>query len=136
VKHLRKLLAITISVRPALIILALWATSFCALGQTIKSKDVQAPPPEVSGKRTSADESFELNIDERRFSRVNFEASTSVGTEGDTALNLQIGVAVAAGRIEVLLRNVQGRVRFRGSLDRILEMMNNRRMAAPEPSPR
>jgi hypothetical protein len=91
---------------------------------------------EVSAKRTSADESFELNIDERRFSRVNFEASTSVGTEEDAALKLQIGVALAAGRIEVLLRNVQGRVRFRGSLDRILEMMNNRRTASPDPPPR
>lgn len=135
-KHLRNLVAITISARPALILFILWATSLCVWGQTIKSKDVQAPPMEVSAKRTSADESFELNIDERRFSRVNFEASTSVGTEEDAALKLQIGVALAAGRIEVLLRNVQGRVRFRGSLDRILEMMNNRRTASPDPPPR
>ena len=131
----RKLLVTKLSVRLPLIIFILGATPLCVLCQTLLSKDVQATAPEVSGKRTTADETFELKIDERRFSRENFEASTSVGTNEGAALNLQIGVALAAGRITVLLRNVQGRVRFRGNVAQILEMMNNRRTATTKPSP-
>jgi hypothetical protein len=133
VKDPRKLLGI-LSIRLPLIIFTLTALPLCVLGQTSQSKDIQETLPEVSGKRTTADETFELKIDERRFTRVNFEASTAVSTDGDAALKLQIGVALAARRIDVLLRNVQGRVRFRGSLERVLEVLNNRRTASPEPS--
>ena len=135
-KDLRKLLGMRISVRLPLIIFILNAAPLCGLCQSIKSKDVQVTPPEVSSKRTSADETFELNIDERRFYRENFEASTAVGTDEDAAPNVQIGVALAAGRINVLLRNVHGHVRFRGTLERIFEIMNNRRAASPGPSPK
>jgi hypothetical protein len=134
VKDTGKLLRIP-SVRLTLIIFTLAAAPLCVLCQTSQSKDIQEPPSEVSGKRTTADETFELKIDERSFTRVNFEASTSVGTDSDAALNLQIGVALAARRIDVLLRNVQGRVRFRGNLDRVLKVLDNRRTAFPGPSP-
>lgn len=86
-----------------------------------------------SANRTNAEETFELNIDERRYSQDNFQASTAVGIRGAAEnLNLQIGVALAAGRIDVLMRNVHGRVRFRGTLDRIIEILKNRQ--APSPS--
>jgi hypothetical protein len=86
--------------------------------------------------RTSADEDFELNITERRVVERNFEASTSVEAGEETArgLMLRVGVAVGADEINVLLRNVRGRVRFRASLERVLERLNVRR-AAPETVP-
>ena len=135
-KDLRKRLWTVLSSRLPLIIFLFAAAPLCVLCQTIKSKDVQEPSQEVSGKRTTADETFELKIDERRFTRENFEASTAVRTDAGTALNVQIGVALTAGKIDVLLRNVQGHVRFRGTLERILEMMNTRRTGSPEPSPK
>ena len=85
--------------------------------------------------RTSADESFDLNIAERRITRRDFEASTSVaaGEESARGLKLRVGVAVGADRIDVLLRNVRGRVRFRATLDRVLQRINSRRSAGPAP---
>ena len=114
----------------------LGASAFCALGQTVNAPDVKAIPASEPASRTTADETFDLNIDERRFTRENFEASTSVSTDGDAGLNLRVGVALAAGRIDALLRNVHGRVRFRGTLDRLLEIIGNRRPQSPTPSPR
>ncbi|MGB7922493.1 MAG: hypothetical protein WCF57_04555 [Pyrinomonadaceae bacterium] len=88
-----------------------------------------------SEARTSADETFELNITERRITRRDFEASTSVeaGDESARGLDLRVGVAVGAGSIDVLLRNVRGQVRFRATLDRVLDRINARR--APNPAP-
>ncbi|HEV2883976.1 MAG TPA: hypothetical protein VGW36_03910 [Pyrinomonadaceae bacterium] len=85
--------------------------------------------------RTTADETFELNITERQFTKENFEVSTAVGTDGERGLNLQVGVGLAAGRIDVLLRNVRGSVRFRGTLERILEVLNAKRANSP-PAPK
>jgi hypothetical protein len=82
-----------------------------------------APAPNV-------DETFDLNIDERHYSQDDFAAATAVGVD-EGNLKVQVGVALASGRIDVLLRNVHGQVRFRGSLDRILEVINNRPGAAP-----
>jgi hypothetical protein len=124
-----------LSARLILISLTLSASALCVLAQMPTPKGVQEDPDRDSARRPSADETFELNIDERRFSRENFEAGTAVGTEEDSqGLNLQIGVSLAAGRIDVLLRNVRGHVRFRGTLDRVFEMMSNRRTpSAPSP---
>ena len=90
------------------------------------AKGGQAVSP--STERPTADETFELNIDERRITEDNFEAATAVGTrENSHGLNLQIGVALSAARIDVLLRNVRGRVRFRGSIERVLDLLNTTR---------
>jgi hypothetical protein len=76
-----------------------------------------------------------LNITERRYSQENFEASTAIRTNGDgNELKVQVGVAVAAGRIDLLLRNVHGTVRFRGTLQRIFEVIGDR-AASPATSP-
>lgn len=88
-----------------------------------------------STNRTTADETFELNITERRITERDFAASTSVEAGEETArgLSLRVGVAVGADEINVLLRNVRGRVRFRASLERVLERLNLRR--APDAVP-
>ena len=96
-----------------------------------------AATPSAS-QRTSADESFELNIIERRISESDFAASTAIEAGEETArgLNLRVGVGVGASRLEVLLRNVRGSVRFRGSLEPLLErlrMSGRRETTSPRP---
>jgi hypothetical protein len=96
-----------------------------------------AQPTQSSGfaQRLNADETFELNISERRITERDFSASTSVeaGEESARGLRLRVGVEVGASRIDVLLRNVHGRVRFRATLDRVLERLNARRAAEAVP---
>lgn len=102
----------------------------------LKPKPSAPAPPITSRLNTSADETFVLDIDERRFVRQNFEAGTAVATpSGASRINVRVGVSLSADRIEVLLRNVYGNVRFRGGLDRILEMLD-RRAATPSPEVR
>lgn len=125
--------------RIILAIAVLSGSALVVMGQTVNPGSVKEPvsetrirPSNQSTRRKNVDESFELKIDERRYTQENFEASTAVGTEGAAdKLDLQVGVALAAGRIDVLLRNVRGSVRFRGTLDRIFEMINNRQAPAP-----
>jgi hypothetical protein len=85
--------------------------------------------------RTSANETFELNITERRITERDFAASTTVEVGEETArgLFLRVGVAVGADEINVLLRNVRGRVSFRATLARVLERLNARRAPATSP---
>jgi hypothetical protein len=83
--------------------------------------------------RGEADEDFDLNIAERRITEPDFFASTEVSA-GDAAargLDLRVGVAVGAERIDVLLRNVRGHVRFRASLDALRRVLDARRAAQP-----
>jgi len=106
-----------------------------AFGQNPLDKSVEKPTPVPAvavSSGANVDEKFELNIDERRFTETDFEAATDVDTGGNArGVNVRIGVSLTAGRIDVLLRNVQGSVRFRGTLDRILEVIG-RRPSAPE----
>jgi hypothetical protein len=98
-----------------------------------KSKPIAEKPIESSLPSTDANETFELNIDERSFTKTNFEASTAVDTGGGArGVNVRIGVSLTAGRIDVLLRNVRGNIRFRGTLDRILEVIGKGPNATPE----
>lgn len=90
-----------------------------------------------SAGAANVDENFELNIGERRITEHDFFASTAIETGADEAsgLSLRIGVAVGASEIDVLLRNVQGRVRFRGSLDALRRVLDARRAAATAEPP-
>jgi hypothetical protein len=86
-------------------------------------------------RRTDADENFELNIAERRITERDFAASTSVeaGEESARGLRLRVGVEVGASEIDLLLRNVRGSVRFRATLERVLERLNARRTTEAAP---
>lgn len=88
--------------------------------------------------RQSADETFELDIDERRITELDFFASTEVGAGGESApgLNLRVGVGVGAERIDALLRNVRGSVRFRGSLEALRRVLGARRGPSAAPARR
>jgi hypothetical protein len=93
------------------------------------------PSASDPARRTEADENFELNIAERRITERDFAASTSVeaGEESARGLRLRVGVEVGASEIDLLLRNVRGSVRFRATLDRVLERLNARRATEAAP---
>jgi hypothetical protein len=100
--------------------------------------DAPAPPANAQAPRaesSNADEEFELNIDVRRIHESDFRAETAVSTEGARGLQLNVGVALRASDIDVLLRNVRGRVRFRATLDPVLRLLDSRRVAAPPSQP-
>lgn len=98
----------------------------------------QTPAPEPPRGQTAApaapsdataDEDFELDITARRITEQDFLASTSVAAGGAEpgGLNLRVGAAVLASDIDVHLRNVRGRVRFRASLEPVLRLLGTRR---------
>ena len=128
----RKLLRLT---QILFLVFAVAAITFAQTSNNKASTDTTSSADAQSANRTNADETFELNITERRITERDFAASTSVEAGEETArgLMLRIGVAVGADEINVLLRNVRGRVRFRASLDRVLERLNVRR--APDTVP-
>lgn len=88
----------------------------------------RVPAVVESAQRVTADETFNLNITERRITEKDFFAATSVGFDRREGKNvsMNVGVEVRAGKINVLMRNVTGTVRFRGSLQRILDVINSR----------
>lgn len=129
---------------PLAVVLVALALTLCAAD--VAAQNVSAPPasPQASPaspaapreSRVTADEDFELNISERRITEGSYEASTAVEV-GDAAahgLNLRVGVALGASGLDVLLRNVRGRVRFRASLAPVLERLAPR-AASPTPPP-
>lgn len=103
-----------------------------------QTRPADAPVPSANAQATRAessnsDEDYELNIDLRRIHEADFHAETAVSTDGSRGLQLNVGVALRASDIDVLLRNVRGHVRFRASLDPVLRLLDARR-AAPPPS--
>jgi hypothetical protein len=124
--------------RSTQVLLFIFAVAGSLAAQTSNSSAQPKTAAQASAQsvnRTSADETFELNITERRITERDFEASTSVEAGEETArgLMLRVGVAVGADEINVLLRGVRGHVRFRASLDRIIERLGVRR--TPETVP-
>lgn len=103
------------------------AAALCCPGQQ------KLPPTPDPAQRVSADETFELNIVERRITEKDFFAATSVGFDSREGKNLSmnVGVELRAGKIDVLLRNVTGTVRFRGSIQKVLDRLNSRPARPP-----
>ncbi len=62
------------------------------------------------------DESFQLDIAQRRIDRGPYDASLQVGI--DRPVSLRVGAAVQASHLVVLLRGVHGTVRFHGDLSK------------------
>lgn len=119
-----------------LTLISLFVILSCALaaaqGNEATATATAQPPAE---SRTSADETFELNINERHITETGFEASTSVeaGEESARGLRLRIGVGIGADVIDVRLHGVRGHVRFRATLAPILDRINARRPPSPSP---
>jgi hypothetical protein len=111
-------------------------------GDTTQREDgarrIVAPPLTTpTGTQSNVDENFELNIAERRITERDFFAATGIeaGESSAHGLSLRVGVAVGASEIDVLLRNVRGRVRFRGSLEVLRRVLDARRPAAATTAP-
>lgn len=125
--------------RLALASVIIAASFVLASSQTSGNVNAEAPSKPLAASetdtRTSANETFELNITERRINERDFTASTSVeiGEETARGLLLRVGVAVGADEINVLLRNVRGRVSFRATMERVLTRLNARRAPATTP---
>ena len=121
--------------------LLLAAGSAAAFAQTPAGRSNPTEPPaaaQTAGANTSgatADEDFELNIDLRHIRESVFEAETEVETSGARGLRLRIGVALRAGDIDVLLRNVRGHVRFRANLAPVLRLLDARNGAGRTATP-
>lgn len=83
-------------------------------GQTEPSKPVPTPQTQIK-----ADEKIELNIVRERITENKFSRSTDVALVDDSRGNLrvEVGVGVRAESIDVILRGIFGRVRFRASLE-------------------
>lgn len=98
---------------------------------------VEQQQQQSAAPRTAADEEFELNITERRINEADYEASTAVeaGDVGASGLSLGVGVMLRAAEIDVLLRNVRGRVRFRGNLEPLLRRLGLQRREVTTPAP-
>ena len=112
------------------LILAAALVSAATAQTEANNADRRTRVPEASSTaqtRTTADENFEVNIGERRITEGDYEASVSVEVGEERGLNLRVGVAVGASQIDVLLRNVRGRVRFRATLEQILRRLDGRR---------
>ncbi|HJR08984.1 MAG TPA: hypothetical protein VJ842_17125 [Pyrinomonadaceae bacterium] len=96
-----------------------------------------ATTPAATNAQGDVNEDFELNITERRITEHDFLASTAIeaGEESARGLSLRVGVGVGASEIDVLLRNVRGRVRFRGSLEALQRILDARRPATTTSPP-
>jgi hypothetical protein len=93
----------------------------------------QSTQPTRAG--ATADEEFDLNIEQRRISEGDFHAETAVEAEGARGLRLGVGVALRASDIEAQLFGVRGHVRFRGSLAPVLRLLEARRVAPAQAPP-
>lgn len=102
--------------------------AFVAMAMTAKaqqSSETASQGAQPAAARSQADETFDLNITERRIAGQNYGASTSVEIGPDVWL--RVGVGVFALNIKGVLRDVTGHVRFRASLDPVLKRIKLRR---------
>ncbi len=127
--------------RTAAIVFTLLASTLSAAAQTDAPPPAAAPPPPpapvaAATTRTTADEDFELNIQERHIVEEDFKAATevSVGGPDSRGIGVRVGVNARAERIDVWLRGVRGRVRFRASLEQIMRLFGARPPDAPAAS--
>lgn len=85
-------------------------------------------PQAALAPRTTANETFDLNIPEKRIRQEDYQTSASVevGEPRDATLYLRVGGSLSARRVDLLLRNVRGRVRFRATLEPVLRRLRER----------
>lgn len=84
---------------------------------------------EKTGDQTTANEEFRLEIVNKQITETNFESKLEVAFESRTnpSVSVRVGTEVRAERIVVTLKNVFGDVRFRASLEKLINQINLRR---------
>lgn len=76
--------------------------------------------------QTKADENFKLNITNKTVTETDYESKVAVAVNSETnpPVSVNVGAAVKAEQITLTLKNIFGDVRFRGSLEKILNQIN------------
>ncbi|HEX8738123.1 MAG TPA: hypothetical protein VF721_22505 [Pyrinomonadaceae bacterium] len=117
--------------------IALWRVLFFAFGlvaaSLIFSADARGQNQTAPMRSTAADEDFELNINDSRTTETNYKRSTSVEIN-EANVSVGVGASVQAQKIDLFLRGVTGRVRFRASLEAIRRRIEQANQTRP-PNP-
>lgn len=105
----------------------------CCLGAAalIFSADARGQNPTAPAATETADEDFELNINDSRTTETNYRRSTNVEIN-EANVSIGVGAIVSAQKIDVLLRGVTGRVRFRASLEAIRRRLEQANRTRPQ----
>ncbi len=76
--------------------------------------------------QTTADENFKVSITNKKVVETDYESKVelNVNSANLPAVSVNVGAAVRAEQITVTLKNIFGDVRFRGSLEKILDQIN------------
>lgn len=90
--------------------------------------------PSSPTRGDKADEDFELNIDNSRTTEMNYKRSTNVEINAPN-VSVGVGATVSAQRIDLFLRGVTGRVRFRASLEAIRRRIEQANQTRPPQNP-
>jgi hypothetical protein len=105
----------------------------CALahlvGMAIASpQDNPIPTIDDTQSRRNVNKNFELNIKDRRILEQDYKASTSIslGEFSSRGLSLRIGAGVRASEVDIRLHNIQGKVHFHASGERLVESDRSR----------
>ena len=92
-----------------------------------------APPgPTTEEELRDVDLTYDLAITHRRIEQSGFEAAQAVRLQQD-ALGVGVGARLTAGGIEVVLREVHGRIRFRAALEPLRAALARRDAAGEQP---
>lgn len=97
----------------------------------IFSAGARGQNPTAPKPSETADEDFELNIDDSRTTETNYKRSTNVEINRAN-VSVGVGAAVSAQRIDLFLRGVTGRVRFRASLEAIRRRIEQANQTRPQ----
>lgn len=108
------------------IIISIFCTAFFAV--SVSAQD--------TGNQVTKTEDFKLNITSKKISEENYKASVKVNADSATnpPVSVNVGVGVQAKNITVTLTNITGDVKFRGSLEKILERLNLRKEKQTSPN--
>jgi hypothetical protein len=96
----------------------IFSGNVCGQNQTVPATD-------------AADEDFELNISESRSTESNYKRSTNVEIN-EANVSVGVGATVQAQKIDLLLRGITGRVRFRASLEAIRRRIEQTNQTRPQ----
>jgi hypothetical protein len=112
--------------------IALWRVLFFAFGLVAASLifSADARGQNQTAPTTAADEDFELNINDSRTTETNYKRSTNVEIN-EANVSVGVGASVQAQRIDLFLRGVTGRVRFRASLEAIRRRIEQANQTRP-----
>jgi hypothetical protein len=127
----------------SLILLASVASSL-TVGARASAQDNPAPildtvphaSPANTPPRLSVNKDFNLNITDQRISQQNYKASTSIGggDANDRGISLRVGAVVRASQVDMRLQNINGKVHFHASLERLRQSLRSRNAGSTEPS--